>query len=316
MAIQLAHVKDMSKIEWLKTRKNGIGGSDASAILGLSPYKSVLELYMDKTSPGVTKNDLDQNEYQYWGTILEDIVAKEFSKQTGLKVRRNNFMLQHPQFPFMIADLDREIVGEKKGLECKTANEFAKDQWEEGIPDYYYAQVQHYMAVTGYDGFYVAVLIGGNKFKYCYIERDERFIMELVQKEREFWECVKSKTPPKTDGSKATERYLAQLYPNGIPVKVGLPDEVNFLLFEREEIEQKIKKAKKQKREIDNKVKAIMKKYEKAYTSDWNISWTTCESNRFNSKKLKKEMPEIYEKYVTKSTYRRFSVRKNKKNNK
>lgn len=314
MAVQLAYVKDMSKQEWLLARKNGIGGSDASAILGLNPYKSMLEVYMDKTSPIITKEELEQTESQYWGTVMEDIVAQEFAKRTGYKVRRNNFILQHPDHPFMIADLDRKIVGANAGLECKTANEYMKEEWEEGVPEYYVAQVQHYMAVTGYEVFYVAVLLGGNKFKNYYIERDEEYIVELIKKEEEFWHCVETDTLPEPDGSKATEEYLARIYSAGVPVEVGLPDEIDLLLFDREELKQEVKELENKIRTIENKVKAALQENEKGFTNNWRINWTTINSNRFNSKKLKEDEPEIYERYATKSSYRRFSV--NKKKNK
>ena len=103
----------------------------------------------------------------YFGNVLEEVVAQEFAKRTGLKVQRRNAILQHPAYPWMLANVDRLIVGERIGLECKTASEYLKKEWEgEEIPVTYLLQCQHYMAVTGYEAWWIAVLIGGNKFVY------------------------------------------------------------------------------------------------------------------------------------------------------
>lgn len=311
----LANTSMMCKEDWLLLRKNGIGGSDASAILGLNPYKSILEVYMDKITPVITKEDLRQTESQYWGTILEDVVANEFSNRTGLEVVRCNYMLQHPRYPFMIADLDRIVTDENVGLECKTASEYKAGDWEDGVPDYYFAQVQHYMAVTGFDGFYVAVLIGGNKFRYFYVERDEEYIEHLIKKEKEFWHHVQTKTAPEPDGSKATQEYIDNLFPVPVNETVNLSNDIDILLFERDELQKKMKKLEKDLRKIENTVKQKMGEAEKAYTDNWRISWVTVNSTRLNTKKLQAEHPEIYEKYVTTSSYRRFHVSTRKGNN-
>ena len=192
----------MSREDWLRERIRGIGGSDAGTICGLNPWKSRVELYMDKIGeiPPIEENDL-----MYWGTVLEDVVAQEFSIRSGMKVQRQNSIVRCAEYPFMLANIDRKIVGLREGLECKTANAFTKSKWENGkIPDSYMAQVQHYMAVTGYQAWWLAVLIGGNDFRYQRIERDQEFIDMLIQLESDFWHNnVLAGVMPEPDGSEA-----------------------------------------------------------------------------------------------------------------
>jgi len=181
-------VAKLSKEEWLMLRKKGIGGSEAAIILGLSPWTTIEELWKEKTSDTVTNI---QNESMYWGTLLEDIVAKEFAKRTGMNVYKYQYMLFSTQYPFITANVDRRIKNTNDkflGLECKTTSFTQKQRWNTiHIPLHYYAQVQQYMYVTGAEEWYVAVLIGGNYFLAYHVKRDEPFINEMVKKEVRFW---------------------------------------------------------------------------------------------------------------------------------
>jgi len=144
---------------------------------------------------------------------MEPIIREEFSDRTGFKVKEVKAILQHKRFPFMLANLDGIVTDPERGegiFEAKTANAYAAAEWEAGIPDAYSLQVQHYMAVTGLNFAYIAVLIGGNKFLWKYIERDEGTIDLLIQLEARFWKYVQSNTPPPIDGSKASKRHFCK----------------------------------------------------------------------------------------------------------
>ncbi|RBB35701.1 endonuclease [Burkholderia reimsis] len=217
-ALRLVDTKDLSRSEWLEVRKSGIGGSDAAAAIGLNPYMSPLELWLIKTGrdtnlprPGVD----DTTEPVYWGTLLEPIVAASYTKQTGNRVRRVNAVLRHPTIPFMLANIDREVVGcrDVQLLECKTAGEFGARLWREGVPEYVQVQVQHQLAVTGKQAADVAVLICGQKLEVHRIERDDALIARLIPLEAAFWQFVESDTPPPADGSESADRALRCLYP-------------------------------------------------------------------------------------------------------
>jgi putative phage-type endonuclease len=203
MSVILANTKDMSHEEWLQTRTRGIGDSDASIVLGLNKYKTPFELWREKTEQVTLQSST--SEAAYFGTLLEDLVAKEFEKRSGKKVRKRNAMFQHPEHNFILANIDRFIVGEKAILECKTASVFLAKEWEnEEIPEAYIVQMQHYLGVLGpeYQKGYFAVLIGGQKFIWKEIERDDELIEMIFQVEIDFWNNhVLKGEPPALDGS-------------------------------------------------------------------------------------------------------------------
>ncbi|HDR9025467.1 YqaJ viral recombinase family protein [Burkholderia cenocepacia] len=217
-ALRLVETKDMPREDWLEMRKSGIGGSDAAAAVGLSPYQSMLELWLTKTGrdANLPKPDPDDTTSPtYFGTLLEPIVAATYTKQTGNRVRRVNAVLQHPSIPWMLANVDREVIGNREVqlLECKTAGEFGARLWRDGVPEYVVCQVQHQLAVTGKQAADVAVLLCGQKLDVHRIERDDALIARLIELEAAFWRYVETDTPPPADGSESADRALRCLYP-------------------------------------------------------------------------------------------------------
>jgi putative phage-type endonuclease len=218
-ALRLVETRELDRRQWLEARKGGIGSSDAAAAVGLSPYKSQLELWMEKTGRAVAKVE-DANDPEspmYWGTLLEPNVATAYMHRTGRKVRKLNAVLQHLTFPFMLANIDREVVGspDVQILECKTAGEFGSRLWRDGVPEYVQLQVQHQLAVTGKVAADVAVLLCGQQLEIHRIERDDEVIARLIVLEAQFWDHVEADTPPPADGSASADRALRQLYPSG-----------------------------------------------------------------------------------------------------
>ncbi|KVE62441.1 endonuclease [Burkholderia vietnamiensis] len=217
-ALRLVETKDMPREDWLEVRKSGIGGSDAAAAVGLSPYQSQLELWLVKTGrdANLPKPDPDDTtEPVFWGHLLEPIVAAAYTKQTGNRVRRVNAVLQHPTIPFMLANVDREVVGcrDVQLLEAKTAGEYGSRLWRDGVPEYVQLQVMHQLMVTGKQAADVAVLLCGQKLDVHRIERDDALIARLVELEAAFWHYVETDTPPPADGSESADRALRCLYP-------------------------------------------------------------------------------------------------------
>jgi len=217
-ALKLVKTNDLNRDQWLTVRKGGIGSSDAASAVGLNPYKSQLELWMEKTGreAGLPKVDpKDQSSPMYWGTLLESIVAAHYTMRSGHKVRRINAVLQHPTEPWMLANLDREVIGtlEVQILECKTAGINGARLWKEGVPEYIQLQVMHQLAVTGKQTADVAVLIGGQDLQIHRIERDEVMISRLIELERQFWHYVETDTAPPADGSDSADVALRCLYP-------------------------------------------------------------------------------------------------------
>ncbi|MDP4094876.1 MAG: YqaJ viral recombinase family protein, partial [Bacillota bacterium] len=246
----------MSKEEWLRARMAGLGGSDAGAVCGVNRWKSPMDVYLEKIdNKGITDRE---NEAMYWGTILESIIAEEFTVRTGKKARRRNAILQSCEHPFMLANIDREIIGEKAILEIKTVNEYGKDDWKnDKIPDSYMLQLQHYLAVMGYEKAYLAALIGGNKFITREIPRDPELIEDVIQIEKTFWDNLQKKIPPSVDGSTACSKVIDRLYARADETKPTLQLSSNYeaLIIQREKIEQEIDELETNLAEIENKIK-------------------------------------------------------------
>lgn len=305
--------RDMSRHEWLLERTKGIGGSDAGVILGLNKYRTAFELWLEKSGQ-VDPIEVD-NESIYWGNEMENVVAKEFEKRTGKKVRRSNFMYNHPEYPFIKANVDRLVVGESAVLECKTASAFLAKEWEnDEIPDTYLIQVQHYLGVTGKEKGYIAVLIGGNRFIWKEIERDEELITMIFNAEKDFWEHrVIAGIPPALDGSSAAEKYIKEKYSLAEKDKeIVLPSEYKELLIQYEKIKSDEKLIKTAKTEIENKIKDELKDAEKGLVDSFLVTWKNQSRTSVDSKALKENFLDIFEQVTKTSTFRKFEVKEAK----
>ncbi|MEQ2713244.1 YqaJ viral recombinase family protein [Hominisplanchenecus faecis] len=298
---------DLPKTDWLKYRKKGITGTDAGAICGLNPYSSAFQIYQDKITDEIEEFD---NESMRQGRDLEEYVARRFSEETGLKVRRANAIFQNEENPFMLADFDRLIVGQKAGLECKTVSPYSSDKWNDGnIPLHYQMQVQHYLAVSGFDCWYIAAVIFGREFLIRKIERDEELINYLIDIERGFWyNNVLAGIMPEPDGSDNCSEMIAKMYFKGQENKTIKLSGYKEILDRRADLDKLIKKMEKEKKEIDQKIKMEMQDATVALEAGYKISWSNFEQNKLDTKKLKEEKPDIYKEYCKSSTNRRFTV--------
>lgn len=299
---------NMSREEWLRLRKTGIGGSDAGAICGLNPYASPMSVYRDKTCEDLS--DLD-SESMRQGRDLEDYVARRFMETTGLKVRRSNMMYRSDAHPFMIADVDRLIVGEDAGLECKTASAYNADKWKDGeVPLHYLMQCCHYMAVTGRSAWYIAVVILGQEFKYARIDRDEHLISQLIAIEEAFWDDhVLPRVIPAPDGSKACDEVLEQYFHSArkgsaIPL-IGFDEKLN----RRTALMGQIAELEREQKQIEQEVKLYMQDNELASSDCYRVSWTNVDTARLDTKRLKAEKPDIYQDFAKITSSRRLTIK-------
>jgi putative phage-type endonuclease len=274
--------------------------------------------------------EVEETEAMYWGKKHEDLVAQEFAERTGAIIKKPEAIFQSIENPIMLGNIDRlaffndnvyylsgfypafKINGNKNGiLECKTSTVYKKDEWEnDGTPQEYIIQVQHYLAITGYRWGIIAVLIGGNKFEMRFIERDEELINFIIQGEKKFWEMVESKTPPIIDGSQDAIELIKQLYPSAEPgTKVELPIEYEALVFEREGLSEQIKELELKKQEIENKIKFEIGNNESALTGQFLITYKNISAKRFDSDSFKVKEPELYSQYLKESSYRRLNIK-------
>lgn len=267
----LTSTRGMTRADWLQWRRHGIGGSDAAAIVGLSPYSSPYTVYCDKV--GLTADDKD-TEAARLGRDLEGYVVQRWQERTGKRARRCNYMLQNQILSWMIADVDRLVIGEDAGLECKTTSAYNKTDFAGGdIPPYYYVQCQHYMAVTELPRWYLGVLVLGVGFYDLVVERNDDDIDALTEAEGRFWhDHVVPRVPPAPDGSDCTSKVLDMLYPRAECETVTLygmePEAQRYLALNRQ-----IKALNGQKKEIQNRMKAQMRQGSIGIMRDYTARW-------------------------------------------
>ncbi len=220
MAVVLASTRGMSREAWLEARKAGIGSSDSPAVLGLDEYRSPLDVYLDKRG---LLPERESNRFLRWGTALEPLVAEWFEEDTGKKVRRRLAILQHPERPYVIADVDRIVVGEGVPLEIKTASAWKADEWDnDQVPLRVVYQLQHQLAVLDAPYGYWAVLLGGNDPRWGRLDRDDALIAQMFGRYETFWrDYVEAGVEP--SATKASDAALmAELHPQEVEGKTVL----------------------------------------------------------------------------------------------
>lgn len=282
----------MSREDWLRERRKGIGGSDAGAILGFNPHRGPFAVFMDKVY-GVSE-DLESVEAVYWGSVLENVVAKEFEKRTGKKVLNVNAVLVHEKYDFMFANIDRRVAHENAILECKTASQYKSSEWEgDEVPESYICQCMHYMAVTGAEKCYIACLIGGQRFVYKELQRDDEFIEYLTERERVFWEDhVLTLTPPEPDSLPATRAALDGGFHEVEGQSIPLDSATEELCAKRVMLKAEESALKAEIEGIDNKIKLYMACSVYGYGSKYKVSWSAGpkgKTRRFTIRKIKEE---------------------------
>lgn len=316
-ALRLVKTTGMEREDWLQVRRSGIGSSDAAAAVGLNPYKSQLELWMEKTGRGGALPQVDPNDEaspMYWGTLLEPIVAAHYSKRTGNRVRKVNAVLQHPTYPWMLANLDREVMGcpDVAILECKTAGLNGARLWKEGVPDYVHLQVMHQLAVTGKHAADVAVLICGQDLQIFRIYRDEEQIQQLIQLEQAFWEYVEKDIQPPTDGSDSADLALRCLYPRdtGAVLDLSQESELAAAFSDLLAVRQKLADVTELESQLKQRIQQRMGDASRAVFESGEVSWKRSkDSVALDTAQLLKDKPELITTYgQTKQGSRRFLI--------
>ena len=321
--MSITKVKTKSHEEWLQLRNRYLGGSDAAAVVGMNPFASPYALWAEKTGkkPGFSGNLATEV-----GTYLEEFVAQKFAAVTGKKVRNCNQSFFNSKYPFAIANIDREVVGEDSGLECKSTSALCASKFKgSDLPANYYCQCVHYLAVTEKKCWYVAVLIGNSDFKIYLLTRrvnetcpewgeaifyitDEE-ISALMNEEANFWKHVENDTPPAIDGSKATTDTLTTIYADSNDAEA-----VDLVLYKNDlavysAIGKQIKELQAQQDEAANRIKAFMGESASGFCEGFKVSWASASRKSFDAKAFAKDNPSVdLSKYYKESNYRTFKI--------
>lgn len=317
-ALRLVKTQDLSRDQWLSVRKGGIGSSDAAAAIGLNPYKSPLQLWMEKTGRDGNLPQIDPNDESspvYWGTLLEPIVAAHYTRRTGHRVRRINAVLQHASHPWMLANIDREVVGapDVQILECKTAGYHGAKLWEDGVPEYVQLQVLHQLAVTGKQAADVAVLICGQELRIHRIGRDEALIGHLIALEARFWRLVETDTAPPADGSNSAATALKALWPRDAGTTLDLSDdlEMSAVFSDLVAVRALLASNETREEELRQRIQQRMGEASVATFDSGEVRWKRSKDGfALDTERLQTEHPELARQYAsTRPGSRRFTVK-------
>lgn len=281
--------------EWLKQRQTGIGGSDAAAILGLSPYRTPFQVYQEKTGQLDAQPD---NENMLWGRVLEPVIRQQYADRTGRVVRIPEEMLRHPVHGFMIANVDG-VTDDSRLLEVKTARS-AKEWGEPGsdqIPQAYLIQVQHYLAVTMLPVADVSVLIGGSDYRQYEIPADLELQEMIIEGEAKFWNDLQAGIAPEPISfADAQARYGR----NSSTGEVQASDEVLQAIKHLEVI----KKESKRLELLEEENKAVLMLalgdldtlvHEGKTLATWKAA---AAAKRFDSKAFQEAHPDLYQQFI------------------
>jgi len=335
----LVDTANLPEKEWLEYRRQGIGGSDAAAVLGISPFRTARDLFYDKLNIVSTEDDTANWVAKKMGHLLEDLVAEIFHAKTGFRIYQIKKMFRHPEHLFMLADIDYFIElpdGTTAILEIKTTNYNAKDKWwhhgEEIVPVYYEVQGRHYMCVMNVDQVYFCCLYGNNEDEVIirHITRDRMYESELIALEENFWmNHVLAKAPPPytEDGDLIEEslrRHLGHADEDAPAVVLNMGLTANLMRYL--ELQKEKQTADAESRELDNRMKrlrafiieemgnsctAVCKNDGMNYTVTYNPVRKP-EIRKEDLARLRLQLPEVYEQFVTVSESRRFYVKKSR----
>ncbi|MFD5089405.1 YqaJ viral recombinase family protein [Amycolatopsis thailandensis] len=284
--------------EWLRVRRSGIGGSDASTLVGLSKYTSVVELWMDKSGQLPLITDETPSEAAEMGQLLEPIVRDRFARLHDVSVELAG-TYRSREFPWMLANPDG-IVNRARGYEGKTCNQFVGHEWANGqTADHAELQAQWGMAVTGLPAWHVAVLIGGQHNEYRLIERDNELIEVLVDVSRRFWfDHVKTGEAPEWDGSDAATKFLAERYPTSLGGDVDIdPDERDDILLTRAKTTAAAKAASADEDAVKNRVRGLIGDGDRLMCGDQEIA-TWRNTGKFLEKRFRAQHPDLAAAYT------------------
>jgi len=310
----MSYVKtiEMSREEWLSLRQHGIGGSDAAAVLGLSSYKTPLDVYLEKIAP--VAPDVPPTPRMKAGLKLEQTVADWYEEESGYKVQRDNKVRIHPDYNFLIANLDRVILpknGEGRGvLEIKTTSSWYAKGWEATLPMEFYAQLQHYLNVTGYTWGEFAILIDGYDFQRFKVERDDNFIQTANEVMLNFWERnVLAHVPPPPK----TEADLKGLYPESTEGEVLEAAGETYEAYQQlVALKSEIKTRDIAAEQLEFAIKLAMGPAESLeYNGDRLISWKVSKPSKvFDATTFKAVHKDLYESFqIEKPGSRRFLIK-------
>lgn len=315
----IAEQSDVDYADWIEWRRKGIGGSDAAGIAGISPWASPMSVWLSKV--GLDGDGAEQSEAMRWGILLEPIVIQEFENRSSLFVRHRQTQVVHPQHEWMRATLDgvvRDTLDpsiEALGVyEGKTAGDWGRAAWDDGVPEHYIVQVMHQMAITGLQRAWVVALLAGQRLVTHVIERDQESIDILMELEDTFWRrYVLTHTPPPVDGSERTTEAIRDAFTQSSAATIELPAAALDLVRQINAATVDEKAAAERAESARNTIRLLLGDAEVGlYAGAPLATWKQIKSDRIDVEELRAREPGTAARYTKTSSYRRLNFPKHK----
>ena len=295
-----------NKQEWLRERKNYIGGSEIAAICGLSSFdKTALDVYLSKVNPAIVELTKDDPNYEaaYWGTKQEKIIAERYAEERNVIIQTQPTLIRHPKYPFIACNIDRWVGNREYILECKTAHFYKMKKWgdlgTDQIPESYLVQVAYYAAICNVPKVDIAVLIGGQDFRIYTYNRDKNLEEKLIKIGVNFWHNhIEKRVPPKCVNTRDTFNLFPQSNSKQITAKndiLAKLEELKIAKMSEEQIQKTIEKLKVE-------IQEFMQDYDVLIDENGNViaTWkNTAPRSLFDLKRFKEEAKEMYLKYAS-----------------
>jgi len=300
-----AAYKMESDDDWLGFRTKGVGGSDVAAIMGISAYRSPVEVWMEKTGRKQPA-DLSDKEAVEWGNRLESIIRDKFAEMhPEFIVSEGNATFVSKERPWAHANLDgmvRDANGDWGVLEIKTVGKNREGDWADGVPDYYMTQVTHYLSVTGWSFAYVAALIGGQHYVEHRVDRDEEDVRLVNGAVDSFWkECVEKDALPQIVGTPSEAGALLDMFGIG-STEYATPENMahfDTLVHDYQEAKACERKYAEQAKRLANDLRAIVGSGKGAQSDVYRVTWVKSSASQFDRKRFAEEQPDLLAEYTT-----------------
>lgn len=278
--------------EWLSFRNTGIGASEIGAVIGLPGIghrSSPLKVFCEKTG-ALEPDDLSDVEAVSWGHIMEPVIAEQYSRRTGrpaISGRRHRYqVLRSREHPWAICSLDywtQDGPGDAlRPLEIKNVSAYLAEDWLNGTPDYYVAQLQQQILITGGSKGTSACCLGGNRLLWCDMPRDENLIRQIIYHGSRMWQRILDRNAPDPDGSEATKETLRRLFRVDDGSTVVLPAVLEPIVYEWRDVKGQISSLQKREILLANQIKATMGTAQQGmFLTGDRVSWKSYEVQQY-----------------------------------
>lgn len=291
----------MQRNEWLAARRQGISGTDVSAILGMHPYKSGLQVWQEKRG---LVDEIPDNPAMKWGRLLEPVIAQDFAQEHQVELEEGSLIVKDD---ILLGTPDFLVKGQQVGLEVKTAGYFAGHSWGDSmtdeIPTHYMLQCQWYLMLTGYDRWWLRALIAGQQEREYCLQRHDWLIEKMRQRAESWWEAhmVKNEMPA-PEGTKEYDAALRKQWDSNSPDMLPTSRELDDCALRLAQIKAQEKELAEQRLLLENEIKLSIGENAGVATEHWKATWKHAKpSNKTDWKKVAEELgatDEVVAKYT------------------